>query len=188
MKPYQKEKLEWYSRNCFNAMNGARIGWDPNNKHLVRSVSKSIFYSHVFDCGHGDTGLISKNALENHLSGREDLNTDDHFVSAQRVGHFVMCHPKIYLDDFDKFFDIFEWAGSKIRVTSDENVDLRKLTSNKKKLEILKPLNEKYNYVGITELYKRPDGETEWKTAKLTDNRIMIPQEYLNWEKQFIVE
>ena len=186
MTPTQKEKLEWYSRTCFDAMNGARINWDPNNKHSVRSASKSIFYAQVFDCRHGDTGLISKKALGNHLSGDENLNTDDHFVSAQRVGHFVMCHPEIYLDNYDNFFDIFVWAGSKIRVTCDENVDLKKLTSNKKKLEILKPLDEKYDYVGITELYKRPEGKSEWKTAKLTDERIMIPQEYLNWEKQFI--
>ena len=187
MTPDQREKLVRYSINCFYAMNGARNEWDTNNKHSVRSVAKCIFYSHVFDCGHGNTGLISRAALENHLSGKKHLNTDDHFVSAQRVGHFVMCHPEIYLDNYDNFIDIFVWAGSKIKVTCEENIDLRKLTSNKNKLEILKPLNEKYDHVGITELYKRPEGKSEWKTAKLTDERIMIPQEYLNWEKQFIV-
>ena len=95
---------------------------------------------------------------------------------------------EIYLNDYEKFRDIFIWACTQILVTGLQNRMLQQLTKNTagKDLKIFVPTNKKYEHVGI-KLCKRPGNTTRYSKAIPTDETIFVPQEYLNWEKQFIV-
>ena len=177
-------KLEIYCRGAFNALNAQREFWDPTDEDIVRYCTKSIFYAAVFDCQFGKTGLVSEEAR--YLPDSE--RTWDHFNSPQRVGHFVMDKMEIYLNDYEKFYDIFKWACTQILVSKVQNRLLQQLTENVsgQDLKIFVPTDKKYEHVGI-KLCKRPGNKGAYKNAIPTDETIPVPQEYLNWEKQFIV-
>ena len=182
--PKTNRKLEIYCRGAFNALNAQREYYDPNDEDIVRYCTKSIFYSAVFDCQYGCTGLVSEESR--YLPNKK--RTWDHLNSPQRVGHFVMDNMEIYLNDYEKFRDIFIWACTQILVTKVENTKLKQLTINTagEELRILVPTDKKYEHLGIR-LCKRPGNKGAYKNAILTDETIPVPQEYLNWEKQFIV-
>jgi len=177
------QKLEIYCRGAFNGLNAQREYYDPIDGDIVRYCAKCIFYSAVFDCQFGKTGLVSEEAR--YLP--DNKRTWDHFNSPQRVGHFVMDNMEIYLNNYEKFRDIFIWACTQILVTKSQNRMLQQLTENKsgKDLKIFVPTDKKYEHVGI-KLCKRPGNKGTYKKAIPTDEIIPIPQEYLNWEKQFI--
>ena len=177
-------KLEVYCRGAFTALNAQREFWDPIDEDIVRYCTKGIFYAAVFDCGFGKTQLVSEEAR--YLPDKQ--RTWDHLTSPQRVGHFVMDNMEIYLNDYEKFRDIFIWACTQILVTKPQNTMLRQLTKNNagEDLKIYVSTDKKYEHLGI-KLCKRPEGKRQWKTAKLTDETIFIPQEYLDWEKQYLI-
>ena len=177
-------KLEIYCRGAFNALNAQREFYDPTDEDIVRYCTKSIYYSAVFDCNYGKTGLVSEEARY-----LPDERTWDHFNSPQRVGHFVMDNMEIYLNDFEKFRDIFIWACTQNLVTKKENRMLSQLTKNDsgQDLKIFVPTDKKYAHVGI-KLCERPGNERLYSKAIPTDKTTSVPQIYLDWEKQFIVK
>ena len=140
-------KLEIYCRGAFNALNAQREFWDPTDEDIVRYCTKSIFYAAVFDCQFGKTGLVSEEARYLPDSKR----TWDHFNSPQRVGHFVMDNLEIYLNDYEKFYDIFKWACTQILVSKVQNRLLQQLTENTsgQDLRFLSPLIKNMNMLEL---------------------------------------
>ena len=90
-----------YCKATFKSLCAILEDWNTNDEDVVR-ITTRIYYEGVFSCGLGDTGLISKNAL-NDPSNR----TDDHCFSPQFVGRYIMDNPHIYLTDYNKFDEIF---------------------------------------------------------------------------------
>ena len=171
-----------YCKATFKSLCAILEDWDTNDEDVVR-ITTRIYYEGVFSCGLGDTGLISKNAL-NDPSNR----TDDHCFSPQFVGRYIMDNPHIYLTDYNKFDEIFVKSCTKIKVTKKENKQLSQFTINKRgqPYQVLVPTDKKYERLGI-ELYKRPDGKTRWNTSQPTQNKVNYLQELLEYEKNFIV-
>ena len=66
-----------YCKATFKSLCANLEDWDTNDEDVVRIITR-IYYEGVFSCGLGDTGLISKNALNDPQN-----RTDDHCFSPQ---------------------------------------------------------------------------------------------------------
>jgi galactose-1-phosphate uridylyltransferase len=100
----------------------------------------------------------------------------------------ILDNPDIYLSDYEKFKEVYYYSCRTIVVTQEENDALSKLTVNDgNTYKVLVPTNLKYNHLGI-KLYMRPDSTNKWKLAEEIETNILdVPQELLNYEKDFLV-
>lgn len=176
------KKLEVYCKATYNALKSNLEMWDSTDPDVVRIITRQ-YYEGVFSCQYGDTGLISEEALNN-----PSERTDDHCFSPQFVGRFVMDNADVYLNNYDKFREVFIASCTKIKVTKSENRKLQQLTSNKRGQEykVFVPTDKKYSYLGI-KLYKRPDGNRRWDSSQPTDETVNYLPELLNYEENFLV-
>jgi hypothetical protein len=180
-KVIKKHKKNWeaYCETAYNNMKSNIHNWGKTD--YFRPITRT-FYINVFDCAKiNHLGLISENALNNPLE-----RTDDHCLSPQFIGRMIADNPDIYLEDYEKFKNMF-WLGcSTITVTKKENTALSLLTDNNGyDYKVYVPTNLKYNHLDI-KLYKRYG--TKWKdSAPLESNIIDTPIELLDYEKLFLV-
>jgi len=100
-----------------------------------------------------------------------------------------MDNHEIYVNDYDKYFNIFKTACTTIDILSEQNRSLSLLTSNHKgKYKVYVPTDKKYQYLDI-KLVKRNYGRMWYKRpADSVSNYINTPQELLEYEKQFLTK
>jgi hypothetical protein len=104
--------------------------------------------------------------------------TQDHVFSAQTVMLFLLSHPELWKDDFNKFLEYVTWGGSTIKVTKKENASLAKITG---KVPTLKKY-AKLNITLVCEDYKRGWGKV--KGFPIKD----MPHGWDEWELGMIAE
>jgi hypothetical protein len=100
-----------------------------------------------------------------------------------------MDNHKLYVNDYEKYFQIFKTACTTIDILSEQNKSLSLLTSNRGgKYKVYVPTDTKYQYLNI-KLVKRNYGR-KWynKPADPIDNYIVTPQELLDYEKEFLAK
>lgn len=173
-------------KKAFRNLKANACDWDTCDQ-WKREITRD-FYLAVHDAGNPNpTGLISENAYVNKMNGGK--TTHDHYKSPQFIGRMIMDNQDIYLNDYEKFKEVFWYACGTIVVIQKENDALSRLTSNGKDgYKVLIPTDKKYSHLGI-KLYKREEGRRQWKYARPTNNSIVeVPKELLEYEKRYLVE
>lgn len=173
----------FYCETTFNSLKANVHNWgDPV---YARPITR-IYYIGVFDCGvPNQTGFISEAAYQNKLSKKKVVH--DHYLSPQFIGRMILDNPDIYLEDYEKFRNLFWLSCSTIVLTQKENDDLSFLTKNDGETYKVKvPTDKKYDALGI-KLYKRLDGKNRWKYSEPTDEKPHFPKELLEYERQFLI-
>lgn len=172
-----------YCQTTFNSLRSNVENW--GNPDFFRPITR-LYYIGVFDCGvPNPTNLISESALQNKLANRKTVH--DHCLSPQFICRMILDNSETYLNDYEKFQDIFWRSCATVVVTAEENIQLSALTSNDGiDYSVKVPTNMKYNYLGI-KLYKRPDDVIRWnKSVPYETNIIETPEELLTYEKRFL--
>lgn len=180
-----KKDWEAYCTTAYVILKSCVGFW--GNPLFYRPITR-VFYITVFDCGTPNpTGLISENALNNKLAKKKTVS--DHYLSPQFICRMIMDNSDVYLNDYEKFKDLFWLATQTIVVTQQENDNLAALTENDGlKYTVKVPTNKKYNHLGI-KLYRRPEGTNRWlNSVPIQSNVLGVPKELLDYEKQFLVE
>ena len=80
--------------------------------------------------------------------------TQDHIFSAQTVVLFLLSHPELWKDDFNKFLEYVTWGGSTMKVTKKENALLKDLTGKV-------PTLKKYARLNITLVCEEGKGKVK---------------------------
>lgn len=189
MKSTTQYRIDTYCLIAFNAMKANLDLWrsNPNDKDVLRGVTRPYY-----DLVHSlsiPSGYITVNALEEKKNDSNWVICKDHCYSPQFVARMIMDHADIYLEDYDKFKNLFYKSCTTIDITPEENRKLSLLTSNQKgHFKIHVPTDKKYQHLNI-QLVKRNYGRN-WhqKPTDVVSNYIETPEEILNYEKQFLVE
>ena len=98
--------------------------------------------------------------------------TEDHVFSAQTVMLFLLSHPELWKDDFNKFLEYAIWGASTITVTKKENAQLQQLTGKI-------PTLQKYEHINI-KLVEEGKGKIKGFPIK------EMPQGWDEWEQSLI--
>lgn len=188
--PDVKERIEDYCIASFNCCKSNLDLWKskPNNRNIIRVVTRK-YYMSAHDISIS-SGFITLKALEKKREDPKWNMCHDHCYSPQFVGRMIMDNPDIYLNNYEKFREIFYASCTTIEITSEENRKLSRLTSNKKgkEFKIFVPTDKKYQHLNI-QLVKRNYGRNWYqKPADPVSNYIQTPQELLDYEKQFLTE
>jgi hypothetical protein len=156
-----------------------------NNTDAVRSITRP-FYDLVHSLS-VPSGFITEKALEKKRQDPKWILCRDHCYSPQFIYQMLMDNHEIYVNDYDKYFNIFKTACTTIDILSEQNRSLSLLTSNHKgKYKVYVPTDKKYQYLDI-KLVKRNYGRMWYKLpADFVSNYINTPQELLEYEKQFL--
>jgi hypothetical protein len=173
-------------KKVFRNLNANACDWDTCNQ-WKRDITRD-FYLAVHDAGNPNpSGYISENAYVNKMNKKKTVI--DHCYSPQFVGRMIMDNRDIYLTDYEKFKEVFWYSCKTIVVIQKENEALSDLTDNGKNgYQVLVPTNMKYSHLGI-KLYQRKEGRTRWKyVLPLPTNVLDVPEELLEYEKQYLVE
>ena len=174
-------------------MRAVKHKWhDP--KKLKRPILR-LFYCDVSSCNYhvNNPSLISENARNNLFYGKtkkEKKIVRDHYLSPQFISRFIYDNQEIYLNDYEKFKQLFYISCSVIIVTQDENDALALLTKSDDKnsiFNILIPTDKKYDHVGIKLLRYSGSGKWTNREYKSVSNSVLsIPPELLEYEKQYL--
>lgn len=189
MKSTTEYRIETYCLIAFNALKANLDLWRSrrNDKDVIRGVTRPYY-----DLVHAlsiPSGFITVKALEEKQKDSKWVLCRDHCYSPQFIARMIMDQAEIYLDNYEKFRDIFYKSCTTIDITPEENRQLSLLTSNQKgNYKIYVPTDKKYQHLGI-QLVKRNYGRNWYqKPVNLVSNYIQTPQELLDYEKQFLTE
>lgn len=162
--------------------------WKNNRKNtdVVRSITRP-FYDLVHSLS-VPSGFITEKALEKKKQDPKWILCRDHCYSPQFIYQMLMDNHEFYVNDYEKYFNIFKTACTTIDILSEQNRSLSLLTSNHKgKYKVYVPTDKKYQYLGI-KLVKRNYGRMWYKLpADSVDNYIHTPKELLDYETKFLV-
>tara|TARA_B100000575_G_C22979044_1_gene564993 strand:+ start:258 stop:890 length:633 start_codon:yes stop_codon:yes gene_type:complete len=177
-----------------------KFNWnEPDSKRLLTKVK----YDNVFHATNHHTGFITQGAIDARI--KYDLNPKfdkdgkkksyqpcyDHVTTPQFVSRYLVdCRREIFdysEKGWNEYLYWFEFATSVIETTNPENTAVRKFTKFRKgKYEIYESSDKKYSRAGLV-LCERPDGVKEWSKAVPTDKVFTFNQDFLDYEKQFLV-
>lgn len=189
MRPTTEYRIETYCLIAYNAMRSNLYLWKskPNDKDVLRGVTRPYY-----DLVHSlsiPSGYITVNALQEKQNDSQWILCKDHCYSPQFIGRMIMDHSEIYLEDYEKFRQLFYKSCTTIDITPEENRKLSLLTSNQNgNYKILVPTDKKYQHLNI-QLVKRNYGRNWYhKPTDPVSNYIETPEELLHYEKQFLIE
>jgi len=199
-KKKRKKNPEAYCQVLFNSLISNRHLWGTHD--ACRPITR-LAYEEVFSSANDPytLELISERAL----ALKPEQRCQDHYLSPQfLVGRMIMDNQEKYLDDYDKFKEIFFLARRTITVTKTENSALCTLTDNSAGgydgYEIYVPTDKKYDKVGISLLTKTDkDGKTGWAKRAVKENPPIpfaiegaydhpVIQELLKYEEGYLCE
>jgi hypothetical protein len=189
MRPTTEYRIETYCLIAYNAMRSNLYLWKskPNDKDVLRGVTRPYY-----DLVHSlsiPSGYITVNALQEKQNDSQWILCKDHCYSPQFIGRMIMDHSEIYLEDYERFRQLFYKSCTTIDITPEENRKLSLLTSNQNGYyKILVPTDKKYQHLNI-QLVKRNYGRNWYhKPTDPVSNYIETPEELLHYEKQFLIE
>lgn len=182
---FNSSKKDWksYCETTFHSLKANLHNW--GKPEFIRPITR-IYYIGVFDCGTpNQTPYISEQALNSIILGRKTVV--DHCLSPQFISRMVLDNPDQYLSDLETFREVFWYSCRTIVVTAEENRKLSALTQHRDNKYVVEvPTNLKYNHLDI-KLFQRENKSTNWRYAKPVDTNILeVPQELLEYEKQFL--
>ena len=177
-----------------------KFDWnDPDSKRLLTKT----LYDNVFHATNTHTGFITQDSvdarIEYEMNPKFDKNGKkkpyqpcfDHVTTPQFLARFLVERKREIFDyskeGYDKFLYWFEFATNVIETTNPENTAVRQFTSFRGgNYRIYESSDKKYRRAGLV-LCQRPDGVTEWSKAVPTDSVFVFNQDFLDYEKEFLV-
>lgn len=175
------KKWEDFAQSAFDSMKAGLYRWTPDaSSSTIRSLTR-LLYDQVFCCGEPNkTGYISLAAMEN-KKNKKSVCTD-HCLSPQFVARMIYDNPDVWLNDFEKFKVLFYQCCLTIKVTSEENTKLSKLTENVNgSFTVHVPTHKKYDYLGI-KLFHPEKGFVN----NIFDE--LVPPELVEYEEKYLVK
>jgi hypothetical protein len=182
------DRYETYVHSAFITLRGFLPFW-RKNKHTLRAHPRAL-YEWVISVGTKKTdksGYISElypYDLGTYRDSKGDIQNDrmvnDHFLSPQTVGEFVLDNPDPYLEDFELFKKLFKCISSTHRIRKSQNDGLSKLKHTV-------PTVYKYQHNNI-ELY---DSFTKEPVDNLIKPMVYVSDtffdEYCQWERKMVL-
>ena len=185
-----ESRLEVYCYRTFLDFENPKVldFWKKNRNKTdaVRSVTRP-FYDLVHSLS-VPSGFITERALEKKRNDPTWTLCRDHCYSPQFIYQMLMDNHEVYVNDYEKYFQIFKIACTTIDILSEQNKSLSLLTSNRNgKYCVYVPTDKKYQYLDI-KLVKRNYGRMWYKLpADSVSNYIDTPKELLEYEKNFLM-
>ena len=140
---------------------GARAAGIDTEEQLIWTAKS--FRNAFFDVPAIDTGLCSAKAYNNHIAGKPELNTHDHFNSRTKSSIEFMNFWRDGRFRMDNIQDAVEFMMEKAHVhtiTRTENTDLIPIQNNEETMHL--PYMQQYNLLHIDKLYLKPDLRQKW--------------------------
>jgi len=135
---------------------GARAAGIDTEEQLIWTAKS--FRNAFFDVPDIDTGLCSAEAYNNHIDGKPELNTHDHFNSRTKSSIEFMNFWREGRFRMDNLQDAVQFMMEKAHVntiTRTENTDLIPIQNNEETKHL--PYMQQYNLIRIDKLYPKPD-------------------------------
>ena len=182
-------RKDTYMFTAFIYLRGYLPFW-RKNKHTLRAFPRTL-YEYVMSVGTKKTDKSRYTSelypydLGTYIDSKGDVQNDrmvnDHFLSPQTVGEFILDTPDPYLEDFELFKILFKCISSTHRIRKSQNDGLSKLKHTV-------PTIFKYQHNNI-ELY-------DSFTKEPVDNLIMpmvhvsdtFFDEYCMWERKMVLK
>jgi len=182
-------RKDTYMFTAFISLRGYLPFW-RKNKHTLRAFPRTL-YEYVMSVGTKKTDKSRYTSelypydLGTYIDSKGDVQNDrmvnDHFLSPQTVGEFILDTPDPYLEDFELFKILFKCISSTHRIRKSQNDGLSKLKHTV-------PTIFKYQHNNI-ELY-------DSFTKEPVDNLIMpmvhvsdtFFDEYCMWERKMVLK
>jgi hypothetical protein len=159
-----KDNMNAYERAAvmmITSYDGLRAAGFDTEAQLIFSAKQ--FRNAFFDVPVIDTGLCSAKAYNNHIDGKPELNTHDHFNSRTKSSIEFMNFWRDGRFSIDNLQDAVEFMMEKARVntiTRTENTKLIPIQNNKETMHL--PYMQQYNLLDIDKLYLKPDLRQKW--------------------------
>ncbi len=153
---------------CFHKMKATFFMWrDPQFKQ--RSLWRE-FYSQISTIR---SGWESVNAAEKNFINEKDRLVEEHWSTPELVGKFILDNANVYLEDYNKFRDLYITCSQTITTLHSENQTLRE----QKNIPIL----EKYKEAKIDLMGDR--------VVLYTDPfPFTLPEELIEYDKKLILD
>jgi len=129
------DRNETYMFTAFLSLRGYLPFW-RGNEHTLRAFPRTL-YEYVLSVGtkktdkSGFTSVLYPHDLGTYIDSKgeeqNDRMVDDHFLSPQTVGEFVLDTPDPYLEDFELFKKLFKCISSTHNIRHTQNLSLAKL-------------------------------------------------------------
>jgi hypothetical protein len=159
----------------FALMKAALEFW---NDPLYKSEIVNHFYEAIRKINN-KSNVISED-VEINIDNNRVAKEWDHCFPPHVIGHYIMDNADKYLNDYEAYSNIFDLCTTTILITKEENTRLRRQTKTRQGQLILEcSLLDKYANANI----KLIDG-----SGPIEDFPFSLPDSYLDWEKQFIME
>ena len=182
-------RYETYVHSAFITLRGFIPFWRKNEftlraypRHLydmvmsvgTKKTDKSRYTSELYPYDLG-TYIDSKGKVQN------DRMVDDHFLSPQTVGEFVLDNPDPYLEDFELFKRLFKCISSTHNIRHTQNLSLAKLKHTV-------PTKFKYrekNIILYNTFTKEPVDNLIIPMVHVSDTFF---DEYCEWERKMVLK
>ena len=183
------DRYETYVHSAFITLRGFISFW-RKNEFTLRAHPRAL-YEWVISVGtkvndkSGYTSELYPYDLGTYIDSKGDVQNDrmvnDHFLSPQTVGEFVLDNPDPYLEDFELFKRLFKCISSTHRIRKSQNDGLSKLKHTV-------PTVYKYQHNNI-ELY---DSFTKEPVDNLIIPMVHVSDtffdEYCRWEREMVLK
>ena len=176
------DRMFFCAHQCFITMQALlpewRIGIPEYCEDSGASLVSIIRYTsrQFYGASHGHTNRVTKSGLYS-SAGLKLKNTKgrsvswDHCRSPQTMGEYIMDYSNIFLNNFDKFLELYVLGCEVHGLSPDENNALIKLKHSV-------PTHDKYKALGI-DLYD--------VNGKEHDNTIWMPKDFIEWEARVVL-
>lgn len=175
--------LQYKTQKLFQYCQDADIEWDDGE--YVRTHYSALFYQGVYGMRHAFSGYISKDAFLT----RQNMVTDDHFLSPRLTFRAMMDQRRDILFDYDLFADLVNVCRTTIRITKQQNnsYDI-KFRMNGITPDIRTTTLEKYDGWGW---YQQGKGFlTEYVNGELLPQKFplkhLVPEWLTTFERQYV--
>jgi len=154
-----KDNMNAYERAAvlmITSYDGLKAAGFDTEEQLTFSAKQ--FRNAFFDVPVIDTGFCSAQAYNNHIGGKPELNTHDHYNSRTKSSIEFMNFWRDGRFRIDNIQDAVEFMMEKARVntiTRTENTKLIPIQNNEETKHL--PYMQQYNLIRIDKLYLKPD-------------------------------
>ena len=157
-------------------MNTVKHGWrDPIKAPKQRNLWR-LFYNGISSVpsGYVSTKIIEIDSKKRKLGG--DRIVQEHWSTPEMVGKFIFDNADVYLNDYEKFRQLYIACSTTIKTLHSENQTLRQQKDV--------PVLDKYNKAGI-DLFGESRVVWHYEPFPLSH---LLPQEVIDYDRRLINE
>ena len=112
------------SDNCYTCFHKMRSSlWMWNKPEFKQRNLWRIFYTDISTI---TSGIISLKASAKNYAYENDRLVDEHWSTPEKIGKFIFDNASEYLEDYDKFKQLYMTCSMTIKTLKSENITLSK--------------------------------------------------------------